>query len=336
MTLHDADRDPSVDPGTDFYRWANGGWIDATVIPPGYGAWGSFEEVSKRNETVLHDLLLHAAESPSNDLDRMLGDYFTAGMDVDAVEAAGLTAIAPLLDGIAGVSSYADVLALLPALHSTGITAFFGFGVTVDHDDSTQHLLWLVQSGLGLPDRDSYDSDTEANVALRTAYVDHVAAQLVNTGVQAQEAADLATSVLALETALAAHQMRAEDRRDPRNTLNRHDLAAVHALAPGRPAGLPRRDRCDRRRDSERPDTGVSRGAARRHRGRGRPHAARLPHVPRREDGRRSPSRRRVGRELRVLRQAHRWPTGAEGALPARRGGARPGHGRGARAPVRR
>ena len=232
MTLHDADRDPSVEPGTDFYRWANGGWIDANVIPPGYGAWGSFEEVSKRNETVLHDLLLHAAESPSNDLDRMLGDYFTAGMDVDAVDAAGLTAIAPLLDGIAAVSSYADVLALLPALHSTGILAFFGFGVTVDHDDSTQHLLWLVQGGLGLPDRDSYDSDTEANVALRAAYVDHVAAQLVHTGVDAQEAADLATGVLALETGLAAHQLRAEDRRDPRNTLNRHTLAALRELAP--------------------------------------------------------------------------------------------------------
>jgi predicted metalloendopeptidase len=232
MTLHDADRDPSADPGTDFYRWANGGWIDANVIPPGYGAWGAFEELSKRNETVLHDLLLHAAESPTNDLDRMLGDYFTAGMDVDAVEAAGLTAIAPHLGAIAEVTSYAEVLALLPALHSTGLVAFFGFGVTVDHDDSTKHLLWLVQSGLGLPDRDSYDSDTEANVSLRAAYVDHVAAQLVNAGADAADAPGLAASVLALETALAAHQMRAEDRRDPRNTLNRHDLAALHDLAP--------------------------------------------------------------------------------------------------------
>ena len=130
------------------------------------------------------------------------------------------------------MSSYDDALALLPSLHSTGIPAFFGFGVTVDHDDSTRHLLWLAQSGLGLPDRDSYDGDTEANAALRTAYVDHVAAQLVNTGIDAEEAADLAVSVLALETSLAAHQLRAEERRDPRNTLNRHDLDALVALAP--------------------------------------------------------------------------------------------------------
>jgi putative endopeptidase len=233
MTLDPADLDPSADPGEDFYRYANGGWIDANVIPPGYGAWGSFEEVATRNEKVLHDLLVHAAESPSNDLDRMLGDYFTAGMDVDAVEAAGLSAISPLLDAIRGLSSHDEVLALLPTLHGSGITAFFAYGVTVDHDDATRHLLWLAQTGLGLPDRDSYDNDSESAVALREAYVAHVANQLVNAGTAPDQAAALAASVLALETALASHQLRAEDRRDPRNTLNRHDVPAIAALAPG-------------------------------------------------------------------------------------------------------
>jgi len=232
MTLHDADRDPSVDPGTDFYRFANGGWLDANVIPPGYGAWGAFEEVSVRNEAVLHDLLRRAAESPVDDLDRMLGDYFAAGMDVDAVEAAGITSITPLLDAIDAVASYDDVMGLLPQLHADGVPAFFGWGVTVDHDDSTRHLLWLAQSGLGLPDRDSYDNDSENTVALRAAYLDHVAAQLVNTGVADEDASTLADGVLALETALAGHQLRAEERRDPGNTLNRHDLAALRQLAP--------------------------------------------------------------------------------------------------------
>jgi len=232
MTLHDADRDPSVDPGTDFYRFANGGWLDANVIPPGYGAWGAFEEVSVRNEAVLHDLLLRAAEDPLDEIDRMLGDYFVAGMDAEAVEAAGTAPIAPLLDAIDVVESHDDVLRLLPELHDDGIPAFFGWGVTVDHDDSTKHLLWLAQSGLGLPDRDSYDGASEAAVALRAAYVEHVAAQLRNTGIGA-EADGLAAGVLALETALASHQLRAEERRDPGNTLNRHDLDALDALAPG-------------------------------------------------------------------------------------------------------
>src|ERR1700709_363892 len=61
MGLSASDRDPSADPGTDFYRFANGGWLDANPIPPGYGAWGAFEEASRRNEVVLRELLEQAS-----------------------------------------------------------------------------------------------------------------------------------------------------------------------------------------------------------------------------------------------------------------------------------
>src|SRR4051812_49479019 len=79
MTLPATDRDPGADPGADFYRFANGGWLDANPIPAGYGAWGSFEEVSRRNEVVLRELLERAAAAPENELDRLLGDAFAAG-----------------------------------------------------------------------------------------------------------------------------------------------------------------------------------------------------------------------------------------------------------------
>ena len=44
-----ADSDPSVSPADDFYRFANGGWLDANPVPPEYGAWGSAHEVHVRN-----------------------------------------------------------------------------------------------------------------------------------------------------------------------------------------------------------------------------------------------------------------------------------------------
>lgn len=227
MGLVAADRDESVDPGVDFYRYANGAWLDENPIPPGYGAWGSFETVQVRNEAVIEEILRRAASDPVNDLDRMLGDFFTSGMDVDAIEAAGLEPIRPLLDAIADVSSPADVMRLLPQLHTDGIPAFFAFEATVDHDDSTRYLLWLAQAGLGLPERDSYFSETEAAAALRAAYVEHVGAQLANVGDAAQ-----GNAVLELETRLAELHLSPVEARDPGRTLNRHDLAALTALAP--------------------------------------------------------------------------------------------------------
>ncbi len=93
MALRVEDLDPTVDPGVDFYRYANGGWLDANPIPPEYGAWGSFEELNEHNEEILRGILERAASDPVDDIDRLVGDYFAAGMDVEAIAAAGIDPI---------------------------------------------------------------------------------------------------------------------------------------------------------------------------------------------------------------------------------------------------
>ena len=230
MSLHAEDRDGSVDPGVDFYRYANGGWLDANPIPAGYGAWGSFEEIESGNEVVVRELLERAADDPQDDLDRLLGDAYAAGMDLDAIEASGVGPIEPLLAMIAGAASPNDIFACLPQLHADGVFALFGWEVTLDHDDATKNLLWFAQAGLGLPDRDAYFNEGGAPAELRAAYVDHVAAQLRNAG--APDAERAAGGVMALESRLAELHLRAEEARDPDRILNRHDLEELDRLAP--------------------------------------------------------------------------------------------------------
>jgi predicted metalloendopeptidase len=230
MALEAADRDPSVDPSVDFYRFANGGWLDANPIPPGYGNWGAGHEVTVRNQEILHALLLQAAEHPTAEIDRKLGDYFAAGMDTDAIEAAGLAPIQPYLDAIDATTTHDDVLGLIPRLHSYGLSLLWGWMTEVDHDDASVHLLWLFQGGLGLPEREAYMDDSDVARELREDYVAHVAAQLRNLGQEADLDAR-ARAILDLETRLAEHHLRSELRRDPDLTFNRFDMSQLAQLS---------------------------------------------------------------------------------------------------------
>ncbi len=231
MTLRPEDRDPSADPAVDFYRFANGGWIDANPIPAGFGSWGSFEELLTSNELVLRSELERAADAPADELERKLGDFWASGMDVDAIEAAGIMPIAPLLDAVTSATTHEEWLAQLPTVIRHGIPLLLAAGATVDHEDSSRYLLWLVPAGFGLPDRESYLADSEAAVSLREAYVEHVAAQLHNAGLEdwAAHAAD----VLAFETRLAEPRLKAEEARDRGRTLNKTAVADLDAVAPG-------------------------------------------------------------------------------------------------------
>ncbi|HNP97390.1 MAG TPA: M13 family peptidase, partial [Cyclobacteriaceae bacterium] len=59
-----ANMDTTVRPQDDIFRFANGAWLDRTVIPGDKGSWGSGNEVFEHNNEVLLDLLKSAASNP--------------------------------------------------------------------------------------------------------------------------------------------------------------------------------------------------------------------------------------------------------------------------------
>ncbi len=219
----------------DFYRHVNGGWLDANPVPPEYGSWGAFHEVHERNQRLLHDLLLKAAETPSGEgaPRRMVGDYFAAAMDETSIAKAGALPLQPLLSRIDDAATLADVRSLCRKLQRIGVGALFSLGVESDFEDADAYLVYIGQGGLGLPERDYYVRDDERSVELRRAYAEHVARQLGNLGAPADGARDAADRILAFETRLAEASLPAEKMRDVTLTMNRHAVGALDELMPG-------------------------------------------------------------------------------------------------------
>ncbi|HSK46528.1 MAG TPA: M13 family metallopeptidase, partial [Coriobacteriia bacterium] len=226
--------DATVSASDDFYRYVNGGWLDANPVPPEYGSWGAFHEVNERNQELLHRLLQDAAADPG--LQRtprlMVGNYFAAAMDEASIAAAGVGPLRPFLERIDAVASVADVKDISVGLQRYGVGTLHSLGISSDFEDADAYLVYVGQGGLGLPERDYYTRDDERSVELRRAYAAHIAKQLRNLGQPERDAAGAAERILAFETRLAEASYTAEKLRDVQLTMNRFDVSALDELMP--------------------------------------------------------------------------------------------------------
>jgi predicted metalloendopeptidase len=227
-----ADSDPSVSPADDFYRFANGGWLDTNPVPPEYGAWGSTHEVHVRNEQILRELLQDAAETEAElgSVQQMVGDYYTSGLDTGTIETLGLSPIRPWLDQIDSMRTVGDIRELAAEFHRAGIGVLFGMSVIPDFDNPATNLMYLDQSGLGLPDRDYYLREDDQSRALLGAYRDHISRMLSLADIDETET--MVSAILAIETAIAESSYTNVQMRDVELITNKHDVNAADTLMP--------------------------------------------------------------------------------------------------------
>jgi predicted metalloendopeptidase len=238
-----AGRDERVLPGDDFYRHANGGWMDATEIPPDLSGVGVFTQLFLEAEQQTRALLEEAAASgaPAGSEVRQVGDYYASYLDLAAIEDAGVSPLAPRL---AAYQRLADKRALarvlgeelrrdVDPLNATELhtTRLLGLWVSPDLNEPSHHVPYLLQGGLGLPDRAYYLEDAPRMKALVVRYQAHVATMLSLAGLPG--AAERAARVVALERKLARAHVSREESSDvlKANTVwRREDFARK---APG-------------------------------------------------------------------------------------------------------
>ena len=218
---------------TDFDAHVNAAWSAQTVLPPDRARIGSFDELRRANdrllETALAELARDATPQQTPGL-RLLAAYYRSGLDEAAIEAAGLTALQPLLARIDGLTR-ADLPALLGALSLHQIDLPLRLGVSTDAKNATRYTLTASQGGLGLPDRDDYLKDDDSTTRLRAGYRRY-AQQLFAAAGLPDDAAAL-DALMAMETAIARASMSRVQRRDPNASYNPTDGAGLGALAPG-------------------------------------------------------------------------------------------------------
>ncbi|WAC73374.1 M13 family metallopeptidase [Roseateles sp. SL47] len=223
-----------VAPCADFYEYVNGPWVASTQLPADQTRIGSFDALRVANDRLLSDALAELVRKPELQTTpglRQVAAYFASGMDRASIDAGGLKPVKPLLDRVAGIKTPADLPAVLAELGRVQISAPVGTFVRPDAKNTSVQVLSLMQSGLGLPDRDDYVKDTDLAKRLRAAYRLYAERLLKASGADASE--KTLDDLMAFEARLADATVPRAALRDPLASYNPMTPAQLAEKAPG-------------------------------------------------------------------------------------------------------
>jgi len=235
--------DTSVKPGDDFDKYANGKWEASAQIPADKSTISVFSTISDRadqRETDLVNGIVNSNPAAGSDEAR-IADYYKAYTNTGAIEQRG---VAPVKADVDAIEAIADKGALADAIgHSLRADAdpinntnfhtenLFGIFVTQAFDDPTKTVPYVMQGGLGMPDRDYYLSSDPAMAKIRTDYTPYVAKMLSLAGVPNADAR--AAKIVALEHEIAQAHESLEDSQDSFKADNPWKRADFDSKAPG-------------------------------------------------------------------------------------------------------
>ncbi|NNC72502.1 MAG: M13 family metallopeptidase [Sphingomonadaceae bacterium] len=222
-------RDTSVDPGDDFNAYASGTWIANTEIPGDRSRYGSFDILRERAEEQVRAILDDLAADPAaaGPTGQMVGDFYGAWMDTEALEARGVAPLHPYLERIDAVE---DTAGLLELFGTVGYASPVGVGIIPDPSNPTRYIAFAGQGGLGMPNRDYYLEEGEEYDRFRAAYRDYIVRLHELTGMADGEAR--ADRIIALETQMAEAHWEPARQRDLTQILNPMNREQLNELAP--------------------------------------------------------------------------------------------------------
>ncbi len=220
--------DKEVAPGDDFYTYVNGQWLATFEMPADYSSYGSFTILAERSEARLKSIVDDLDErAAAGSAEQKMRDFYSAYLDIDAINALGLAPVAADLARIDALATPEDFAA---AFFDPGLRAKApaGLYIGVDAKRPDRYAVYVTQSGLGMPNRDYYLEEKFSDK--RAAYRTYIASVLELAGIADPAAAAMAID--ALERRIAEAHWDPAKRRNRDLTYNLKSIDALGAFAP--------------------------------------------------------------------------------------------------------
>jgi len=224
-----AGADRAMKPGNDFFRFANGTWIDKTQIPSDKPSYSLRLAMTDLTEKRLHEMMEGLSKTEGTTLEAKVGAFYHSFLDEARIEQLGAKAIEPEMAEVKNAKTRDDLAALMGRTTTDFVYSLFNFPIDIDLKDPNRYAFYLTQAGLGLPDRNYYLKPEFSSQ--KSAYQKYVSAllKLINW----PDADARANDVIKFETQIADASWTKAQQRDLSAIYNPMTIEELENFAPG-------------------------------------------------------------------------------------------------------
>ena len=213
-----ANMDTTVSAGTDFFRYACGGWNDAHPLTAEYSRYGTFDELFENSQTQLRELIEGLAAQKNNQAGsaaQKIGDLYNMAMDSVTLNKQGAEPVKAMLDKIAGMKDKSEIVPMMTEMAHIGIGTYFHSYVYADPKNSSLNIFQMGQGGINLGEKEYYLDTDSITQNIREQYKLYIGKLFQLAGFSEADAQQKVADVMEIETAIAKVSRSATELRDP-------------------------------------------------------------------------------------------------------------------------
>ena len=213
-----ANMDTTVSAGTDFFRYACGGWNDAHPLTAEYSRYGTFDELFENSQKQLRELIEGLAAQKNNQAGsaaQKIGDLYNMAMDSVTLNKQGAEPVKAMLDKIAGMKDKSEIVPMMTEMAHIGIGTYFHSYVYADPKNSSLNIFQMGQGGINLGEKEYYLDTDSITQNIREQYKLYIGKLFQLAGFSEADAQQKVADVMEVETAIAKVSRSATELRDP-------------------------------------------------------------------------------------------------------------------------
>lgn len=229
-----ANLDTKIKLGTDFYQYATGGWQKAHPLTAEYSRYGSFDILQENNNANLRAIIDSVArlDNKQGSIEQKIASLYNSAMDSVRLNRDGLKDMQAFLQYDAKQMASDWLKIVWPRMERQGVGGAFGFYITADEKDAKNNILYIVQGGLTLNQKDYYVDNDPETVKIREAFKQYIVNLSRHLGFTDQEALRIQADVMRIETFLAQQSKSMTELRDPLANYNKLSYAQLKEQFP--------------------------------------------------------------------------------------------------------